>query len=84
MKIKILEPQGTIHQRGHIVDAITCPADTGFVMSFDASGVCYSYFKPSWEPYNDDFECQRGPTVESIKGSIREILGQDISRIEFK
>jgi hypothetical protein len=78
MKIKILSPLGMIHTQGQIVDAIICPADTNFAMAFDASGVYYSYFKPQFEIYNGT------PQIESIKGSIREMLGQDISRIEFK
>ena len=65
-----------LHKINEVVEAIISP-DGGMAISYDSSGSYFFYYKPAWELVSEE-------STRSSLSSLRDFLGQDLSRIEFK
>lgn len=80
MKIKVLNPMGSL-QYGEICDAIENPINRENVVVFDSNG-------SSWHLYAGNFqrveESNFQGSTELKATTIRDLIGQDLARIEFR
>ena len=78
MKIKLKTARGS-HTIGQIIDAAKNPISGNF-MSYDSLGTVWYYMPTDCEEVIEEISSE----PKSIHTSIRDLIGQDMARIEFK